>query len=70
LLNSAIEAVRTGTTSAKKQFEFNRSDGAINAEKEELVLEDVLDATDTGTQTVALQELEKWLRRLAEAQSN
>jgi hypothetical protein len=70
LLNSALEAVETGTAPAKNRFEFNRFEVTIDAEKNEVVLEDVLDATDAGTQTVALQELEKGLRRLAEAQSN
>jgi hypothetical protein len=70
LLNSALEAVKTGTAPAKNRFEFDRFEVTIDAEKNEVVLEDVLDATDAGKQTVALQELEKGLQRLAEAQSS
>jgi hypothetical protein len=54
LLNSALEAVKAGTEPSKRRFEFNRFDGAIDAEKKDAMLEDLLDATDAGKQTVAL----------------
>ena len=65
-----LEAVEIGSSPSKKRFEFNQFEITIDAEKNEAVLVDVLDATDAGKQTMVLQDLEKGLRRLAEAQLN
>jgi hypothetical protein len=64
------ELARLVTAPAKNRFEFNRFEVTIDAKKNEVVLEDVLDATDAGAQKGTSQEPEKGLRRLAEAQSN
>jgi hypothetical protein len=42
----------------KERFEYKRFYGAIDAEKNEVVMKDVLVATDAGNQTAPLQDLE------------
>ena len=45
--------------SKNERFEYKQFDGVIDVEKNEVVMKDVLVATDAGKQTVALQDLEK-----------
>jgi hypothetical protein len=59
LLKEAI----AGTSMARHRFEFNRFEVTIDRDNDEVVLEDVLDATEAGVDRIPLSVLENAVNR-------
>ena len=62
LLLSAIHERTDGRIASAPKFEFNRFEVTIDAADGAVLLEDVLDASDSGVQKVSLEEFEIQLR--------
>ncbi len=58
-----LEDAIAGSATPRPRFEFNRFEITIDRETNIVVLEDVLDATQAGTQRVPLAEFATALRR-------
>jgi hypothetical protein len=59
-----LEDALADTSAARSHFEFNRFEVTIERDHDMVLLEDVLDATEAGTQRVPLaqfvQDLQRW----------
>jgi len=56
-LLGAIEHWEAGRQPARQQLTFNRFEFTLDAEQGTVLLEDVLDATDLGSEVFSLEEL-------------
>ena len=56
LVRSALEAGKRGAGPRRKRFEFNRFDVTFDLDEGDVLIEDVLDATEAGAQRVLLAE--------------
>lgn len=61
LLLGAIENWDVGRPPARQQLTFNRFEFTLDAEQGTVLLEDILDATDGGSEVLSLQELKSAL---------
>lgn len=65
-VGTALRSVRDRSAPPVVRFEYNRFELTIDAEKQVAVVQDVLDASDEGVQTVTLDELQSILDATAE----
>jgi len=56
LLQVALEAGNSGTGPKRSRFEFNRFEIKMDLDEDMVLIEDVLDATDSGVQRVLMKD--------------
>ncbi len=56
LVRTGLRAGQTGTGPRRKSFEFNRFEVTFDLDQEEVLIEDVLDASEAGAQRIAIAE--------------
>jgi len=56
LVMSGLEAGRTGAGPRRRRFEFNRFEVTFDLDEDDVLIEDVLDATEAGVQHIRVAE--------------
>jgi hypothetical protein len=56
MLRGALDAGRSGAGSQRRHFEFNRFEVTFDLDEGDVLIEDVLDATESGAQRVSIAE--------------
>lgn len=56
LVRTGVEEARSSAGPRRKRFEFNRFEITLDIDKDEVLIEDVLDATTAGAQRIPLVE--------------
>jgi hypothetical protein len=57
LARSGLEVGRSGTGPRKRRFELNRFEITVDLDEDDVLIEDVLDASNAGAQRVSTAEL-------------
>ena len=58
LLREALNDWKGGMAPYNRHFEFNRFEITIDSEKQIVIIEDVLDSTDSGFQEIHIEEFD------------
>lgn len=58
LLREALNEWKDGMAPFNKHFEFNRFEITFDSEKQIVMIEDVLDSTDSGYQEIQIEEFD------------
>jgi hypothetical protein len=56
LVRGGLEAGRSGAGPRRKRFEFNRFEVTFDLDEGDVLIEDVLDATEAGAQRIPITE--------------
>jgi len=63
LVRSGLEAGRSGAGPRRKRFEFNRFEVTFDLDEGDVLIEDILDATEAGAQRFSVAEFSAALEK-------